>query len=114
MCKLQIMRAGRYFGPAVKSLAPAAALLLGAAAFPLPAGAGADNRAPALPAACTRIQAPAGHKVCFHVYAVGVQIYRWDGTAWVFVAPVATLFADANYHGQVGIHYRGPTWEDNS
>ncbi|HSQ20435.1 MAG TPA: DUF3455 domain-containing protein [Blastocatellia bacterium] len=60
------------------------------------------------------MRVPAGNKVAFHVYARGVQIYRWDGTTWVFVAPVATLFADANYAAQVGIHYAGPTWESNS
>lgn len=63
---------------------------------------------------CDSVRVAAGNKVAFHVYARGVQIYRWDGTAWVFVAPVATLFADANYAGQVGIHYAGPTWESNS
>jgi hypothetical protein len=52
--------------------------------------------------------------VAFHTYALGVQIYRWNGTRWVFLEPVATLFADANYHGKVGIHYVGPTWESNS
>jgi hypothetical protein len=72
-----------------------------------------DNRAPDLSGACSDLQVQAGNKVIFHVYARGVQIYRWDGSAWVFVAPVATLFADANYRGQVGIHYRGPTWEHN-
>jgi hypothetical protein len=73
-----------------------------------PAARADDNRAPDLPAACSDLQAPAGNKVISHVYARGVQIYRWDGSAWVFVAPVATLFADANYHGQVGIHYVTP------
>jgi len=52
--------------------------------------------------------------VAFHVYALGVQIYRWNGASWVFVAPAARLFADAEYHGEVGIHYAGPTWESNS
>src|SRR4030095_6311804 len=61
-----------------------------------------------------RLQVQPGNKVAFHVYAQGVQIYRWDGTSWVFVAPAATLFADANYHGEVGIHYAGPTWETHS
>jgi hypothetical protein len=42
-----------------------------------------------------------------------VQIYRWDGTSWVFVAPEARLFADPCYEGQVGLHYAGPTWEAN-
>jgi hypothetical protein len=51
------------------------------------------------------------------VYALGVQIYRWNGTTWDFVAPAARLFADAEYHGEVGIHYAsptGPTWESHS
>ena len=74
-----------------------------------------DNRAPDLPSPlCDRLQVSPGNKVAFHVYADGVQIYRWDGTSWVFVAPEATLFADAGYHGDVGIHYAGPTWQSNS
>ena len=88
-------------------------LFLSALAF-APAARAGDNRAPDLPAVCSDLQVDTGNKVIFHVYARGLQIYRWDGSAWVFVAPVATLFADANYHGQVGIHYRGPTWEDNA
>lgn len=63
---------------------------------------------------CDGVRVPAGNKVAFHAYARGVQIYRWDGTAWVLVAPAATLFADANYSAQIGIHYAGPTWESNS
>jgi hypothetical protein len=73
-----------------------------------------DTRPPDLPSPlCNDVQVPSGNIVAFHVYARGVQIYRWDG-AWVFVAPSAMLFADANYQGQVGIHYAGPTWESNS
>jgi len=73
-----------------------------------------DNRAPDLPSPlCDRLQAQGG-RVAFHVYALGVQIYRWNGASWVFVAPAARLFADAEYHGEVGIHYAGPTWESNS
>jgi hypothetical protein len=41
-----------------------------------------------------------------------VQIYRWNGTSWVFVAPEAVLYAQGQ--GVVGIHYAGPTWESNS
>ena len=75
----------------------------------------ADNRAPELPSPlCDRLQVQPGNKVAFHVYALGVQIYRWNGTSWVFVAPSARLFADAEYHGEVGIHYAGPTWESHS
>ena len=79
-----------------------------------PAYAG-DNRTPDLPSPlCDNIEVPAGNRVAAHVYAVGVQRYRWDGAAWVFVEPVATLYADAGYHGKVGTHYAGPTWESNS
>jgi len=72
-----------------------------------------DNRAPEIPATCD-INVPAGFDVAFHVYALGVQIYRWNGAAWVFVAPEADLYASANYRGKVGTHYVGPTWESNS
>src|SRR5262245_13154273 len=74
-----------------------------------------DDRLVNLPSpACDELQVPEGSQLAFHAYAVGVQIYRWNGTAWTFVEPRAGLFADANYHGQVGIHYAGPTWEGNS
>jgi hypothetical protein len=74
-----------------------------------------DNRAPDLPAGiCDSVHVPEGNTVAFHAYASGVQVYRWNGTAWVFVEPVANLFADRNYRGQVGTHYAGPTWESNS
>ena len=55
-----------------------------------------------------------GNKVAHHLYAEGVQIYRWNGTSWIFVAPEAELFANAGANGTVGIHYAGPTWESNS
>jgi hypothetical protein len=69
---------------------------------------------PDLPSVCDNIQVPSGAQLAFHAYALGVQVYRWNGTAWVFVEPVAKLFADARYHGLVGSHYAGPTWESNS
>lgn len=62
---------------------------------------------------CDSIEVSQTHKVMAHVYAVGVQAYRWNGTNWVFVEPIATLYADANYHEKAGIHYAGPTWEAN-
>jgi uncharacterized protein DUF3455 len=81
----------------------------------MPATQAADDiEPPVLPALCGNLQVAAGNEVTFHVYARGVQIYRWDGSAWVFVAPSATLFADPDFNGQVGIHYAGPTWESNS
>lgn len=76
--------------------------------------AAGSQQMPELPSPlCDSVQAPAGNKMAFRMYAVGVQIYRWNGTAWTFVEPVATLFADANYHVKVGTHYAGPTWEGN-
>jgi len=74
-----------------------------------------EAREPNLPSPlCDSLQVPNNSEVTFHAYAIGVQIYHWSGTAWVFDAPAAMLFADAGYHGQVGIHYAGPTWQSNS
>jgi hypothetical protein len=73
-----------------------------------------DARAPELPAGCEQIAVPDGHEVAFHVYALGVQVYRWNGTAWAFVGPEADLFASHRFRGKVGTHYGGPTWESNS
>lgn len=76
---------------------------------------GANSQTPDLPSpVCDNIEVPQGNRLALQVYATGVQRYRWDGASWVFVEPVATLYADANYHGKVGIHYGGPTWESNS
>ena len=73
------------------------------------------DQAPDLPSpACDSLQVPQGNRLAYHAYAVGVQIYRWNGTSWTFVEPVATLFSDVNYHGKVGTHYLGPTWEGNN
>ena len=91
-----------------------AALAVFALASITVARASDDNRAPDLPSPlCDRLQVQ-GSRVAFHVYALGVQIYRWNGISWDFVAPSARLFADAEYHAEVGIHYAGPTWESNS
>ena len=74
-----------------------------------------DDSSPNLPSPlCDSLEVPAGNSVIFHVYAVGVQIYQWNGTTWVFVAPSATLYADPGHHGKVGIHYAGPTWQSKS
>src|SRR3954471_20199816 len=63
---------------------------------------------------CDRLRVEEGNKLHSQVYADGVQVYRWDGLSWVFVEPIATLFANSNYNGKVGKHYVGPTWESNS
>jgi hypothetical protein len=88
-------------------------LALLALAFVAPVGAnpGNDNRAPELEGDCKKLRVPEGHKVASEMSAIGVQIYRWDGTTWVFVAPEAVLFKGK---GVVGTHYAGPTWESNS
>ncbi len=89
------------------------ALLFVALVAPAGADPGNDNRAPEL-GDCQDLQAPAGNKLSRRLYAEGVQIYRWNGASWTFVAPEAVLFADADGNGVVGIHYGGPTWESNS
>ena len=79
------------------------------------ARASVPDNSPDLPSPlCDSLQVPAGNGLAFRVYAMGVQIYKWNGVTWAFVEPAATLFADARYHGEVGIHYVGPTWESNS
>src|SRR2546425_3155814 len=111
MNKLQSKSIRRFPRPAAGgALAGLAVLLL----TPLPsavADRGQDNRAPDVPAI---LEVPPGNKVAFHAFGVGVQIYEWSGSAWVFVAPEAVLFADAGGYGEVGIHYAGPTWESQS
>ncbi len=100
-----------------RPLALASLALVALASVPL-ARAQDDARVPSLPSPlCDSLQVPEGNEVAFHVFATGVQIYTWTGTAWKFVAPMATLYADAGYNGQVGTHYAGaagPTWESNS
>lgn len=89
-------------------------VLLAVAGLALQPATALASDEPELPAQCSSIQVEAGNKVSFHTYARGVQIYRWNGTAWVFVAPVANLFAEENFHGEVGTHYVGPKWESKS
>jgi hypothetical protein len=78
---------------------------------PVQAEPGNDNRAPDL-GDSQHLKVPAGHKVAFHAYAEGVQIWSWNGTSWVFQKPEAVLYAGAS--GIVGIHDGGPTWESKS
>jgi hypothetical protein len=60
---------------------------------------------------CTNLQAPAGLRAIARVFATGVQVYRYDGNAWVQITPSAVLTADSARRETVGIHYSGPTWE---
>ena len=74
----------------------------------LTVGARAD-RTPDVPA---NIAVPDGNKVEFHAYAIGVQIYTWNGTTWGASVPDAILLdSDGNV---VGRHYAGPTWQTDS
>jgi hypothetical protein len=82
------------------------ALLLGGGLTAL--AGGTDNRAPEVP---VDIAVPAGNKVHFHGFGVGVQIYTWNGTSWGAAVPEAILF---NAEGIVAIHFGGPTWQSNS
>ena len=60
---------------------------------------------------CDSLRPPEGSKLAVRFHATGVQIYRWSGAAWAFVAPEAVLYADAAGKDKVGKHYAGPTWE---
>jgi Protein of unknown function (DUF3455) len=96
-----------------KSLIP---LTLFALTMVIPAAAHRerDDRTPDL-GACQKLRVEAGNRVALHAYAEGVQIYRWNGTSWTFIAPDAQLFPDDDAQTQVfGIHYVGPTWESTS
>lgn len=89
--------------------------VVGFAVTPTSAVPAFDNEnGPELPAGCGSITAPEGNKLAFHVYAKGAQVYRFNGAAWDFVAPVATLYAEEGYHGEVGTHFVGPHWESKS
>ena len=107
------------FQKLVSSLAVVSAALLGACADDTPVS---PRQLPSSPSAyvapemsaCPKLAAPEGSKLVFHVYAQGVQIYRWNGTGWGFVAPEATLSADRAGKSVVGTHYAGPKWESNS
>lgn len=63
---------------------------------------------------CGNLAPPPGSTLAFHVYARGVQVYRWTGASWVLFGPDAVLSADAEGKSTVGTHYVGPTWETNS
>ena len=101
------------FNPRAVTTAGAVALLL---ALVVTAGAepGNDNRAPVLTGDCEKLTVEAGHKVVAHAYAVGVQVYRWNGTGWGFMGPEAVLYHGDDDTAELGVHYAGPTWESVS
>ena len=101
----------RRLGQFVSAALPANKVTVGALALLLGGGLTAladDNRAPEVPEG---IAVPDGNVVHFHGFAVGVQIYTWDGVSWGRAVPEATLF---HGNGVVTIHFAGPIWESNS
>ena len=74
--------------------------------------AASDGRFPDL-AGCTQLQVPEGSNISFHVFGVGFQVYRWDGTQWKFSNPEANLFADAGLNALVGTHFSEPGAKPN-
>lgn len=68
---------------------------------------------PELPPQCGAIVVDAGHKLDFHVYAKGVQVYQWNASTmfWDFIGPRADLFAEESFHGEIGTHFNGPRWQ---
>ena len=67
-----------------------------------------------LPEQCSQLSVPEGNSLAYHVYAIGVQEYSWNGTSWVAGGTIADLYSDASYQGKVGTHHGGPTWISNS
>ncbi len=103
----------RRLGPVVMPVLSGRKAIIGALAFLLTGGltalAGTDNRAPEVP---EEIAVGPTNRVHFHGFAIGVQIYTWDGVSWGRAVPEATLFdAEGNI---VAIHFAGPTWQSNS
>jgi len=90
-----------------KAAASALALLLGSGLTVL--AQGNDNRAPEVP---DEISVGDTNKVHFHGFAIGVQIYTWDGSSWGPAVPRATLFD--NEGNVVATHFAGPRWKSNS
>lgn len=92
-----------------KTIIGGLALLLGISVAALGAESGNDNRAPDVP---NDISVPVGNKVHFHGFAVGFQVYTWDGVSWGRAVPDATLFD--NDGNVVATHFAGPRWKSNS
>jgi len=96
--------------PAVAAVAPLLAVLMVSTVSPARAEEEQVDGEFSVPAG---LQVPAGNKFAFEAHGIGVQIYVWHAatSSWVFQAPVATLFEDEGR--VVGIHYAGPTWQNN-
>ncbi len=89
-------------------------VLAGLSAMAVTPVAAFKSDGPELPQQCWMVNVDAGHRLAFHVYAKGVQVYSWNGTSWVFEEPRAALFAEENFFGEIGTHFRGPKWQSKS
>jgi hypothetical protein len=93
------------------------ALSLLALTISLRAQNGNDRRAPTVPANLVVPGDGYTNMVSFHAYAIGVQIYIWNGSSWVFKAPQAVLYDDDG--NIVATHFLNttlglPEWKSNS
>ena len=82
----------------------------GIALAAMPVAQAGNNNGPELPSpSCDSIRVPAGHELAYHVYARGVQKYRWNGTAWVRVDGGAAVPRQAGpRRGRDRLHGRQP------
>jgi hypothetical protein len=100
-------------GASLPAVSPVGRIAFGAAVLLMVAGlaalGGSDRRAPRVP---SEIAVAPDHKVRFHGFGVGVQIYTWDGASWGSPVPEAKLFDDEG--DVVAVHFAGPTWESNT
>ena len=64
-----------------------------------------------LQAVVQSIEVPAGERLVLKAEGRGVQIYRCQVSAWVFVAPEAKLFVKGV---EVGSHGAGPVWHEKN
>lgn len=82
-----------------------------------------DGNAVVFPSLCTGtipdiLNVPEGNRLALQTFAKGLQIYEVQRSAadptrftWVNIAPLATLYLNANFTNEVIHHFAGPTWE---
>jgi len=83
---------------------------------------GSTNPHVAIPETCSAIpdslQPPDGNKFFLQTFARGVQIYEVQRNpanpnelVWVNIAPLATLYTNANFTDHIINHFAGPSWQ---
>lgn len=106
--------ASRWFGGSLLVVAAALSSACSDGAPVAPAVVdGGGNQLPDL-TGCEQLAAPVGSTLVLRAFAIGVQIYHWDGASWGSAVPSANLYADAGGQVQVGTHFAGPTWQSNT